>query len=593
MNLQNRLRLSTIVLFALFFSLGTIYVHSNTIALFDFSNESLSAESEELYRLKISHEKIYYCRKIDIHIDSLKSAETILIPLDGIQIMVDKINDFFDSALGYCYYAYESHDAEVSLSIFNDELIGIIHCSCGVYYIETWGKDYVLVQREEIQDFEPEMEAIISEKKHNISTTTIFVIRVAILYTENAQLNYGSADAFFNAVYNDLRNANQSLENSNINAKLELAYLGKTNDVEGFLSFDSILVKFRTPNDGYMDEIHTLRSIFNADICVAYIDKSEYCGLSTVNESSDYAFAVVRASSGCAGKYTFAHEIGHILGCGHDLGAPLNYSLYQFGHGYVHFVSGYPSSSWRTIMAYGTSCANNENNCKCIKYWSNPNLLYNGYYLGDNDSFNTLVWQLRSPIVSAFESIPQDLLAGGIYAPTNMLYSHLYADGKVYLLGNYNINAGQIVDVVAPDTIRLLPNTHIAEGSIFHAYISQNSRANSTMDITYNDSYPEDTIQNDNIDYSMQMVSSDMVNIFPNPISSYFDVNISLNKSIEADVQISIINAVGQVCIALPTLHIDDLNWTYRISCQALPMGLYLVVTKINQKTYKHILFIP
>ena len=66
MNSQNRLiELKAIVLFVLFFSLGTIYVHSNTIALFDFSNESLSAESEELYRLKISHEKIYYCWKLE------------------------------------------------------------------------------------------------------------------------------------------------------------------------------------------------------------------------------------------------------------------------------------------------------------------------------------------------------------------------------------------------------------------------------------------------------------------------------------------------------------------------------------------------
>ncbi len=82
------------------------------------------------------------------------------------------------------------------------------------------------------------------------------------------------------------------------------------------------LSRLRATNDGYMDELHSLRDSYGADLVSLIENEPAYCGyayrmtsLSTSFASS--AFSVVHHS--CAtGYYSFAHEIGHNQGAHHD-----------------------------------------------------------------------------------------------------------------------------------------------------------------------------------------------------------------------------------------------------------------------------------
>src|SRR5690606_20416486 len=88
-------------------------------------------------------------------------------------------------------------------------------------------------------------------------------------------------------------------------------------------------------SDGYMDNVHTLRSQYGADIVVLIVNDSPFlCGVAaTIKAGVNNAFAVV--IDHCAvGNYSFAHEIGHLAGARHDDDS--DDDPYDYGHGFSY-----------------------------------------------------------------------------------------------------------------------------------------------------------------------------------------------------------------------------------------------------------------
>lgn len=113
-----------------------------------------------------------------------------------------------------------------------------------------------------------------------------------------------------------------------------------------------------------MDNVHSLRNQYMADIVVLLVDDNQYCGVATLLAQQTTAFAVVNYQCATT-NITFAHEIGHLMGAQHDPFVNDDNPHFDYGYGYVD-----PNNQWRTIMAYGNAC----NNCARIPYWSNPNV---------------------------------------------------------------------------------------------------------------------------------------------------------------------------------------------------------------------------
>jgi hypothetical protein len=179
---------------------------------------------------------------------------------------------------------------------------------------------------------------------------------------------------------------NQSYINSGINQRVRLVHKAQVNYTEsGNSSTD--LQRLQNPSDGYMDEVHTLRNQYCADIVSLWVETTEggICGrgymMTTVSSSfASNAFNVIKRS--CAtGNYSFGHEMGHNMGAHHDRYVAPEKGAYEYSHGYV-----YTPNKWRTIMAYNNKCTDAGISCTRIQYWSNPNVNYGGVPTGVSES---------------------------------------------------------------------------------------------------------------------------------------------------------------------------------------------------------------
>src|SRR5207237_4622577 len=120
------------------------------------------------------------------------------------------------------------------------------------------------------------------------------------------------------------------------------------------------------------------------------INQSDFCGLAdAIMATASTAFAVVHYD--CAtGYYSFAHELGHLMGARHDVHHDSSTTPFAYGHGYEH-PSSTASQVFRTIMAYACDAPAVCN--PRIQYWSSPSVTYAGIATGTaatNDNVRVL-----------------------------------------------------------------------------------------------------------------------------------------------------------------------------------------------------------
>lgn len=207
-------------------------------------------------------------------------------------------------------------------------------------------------------------------------------IRVMVHYTPAAAAQSGDISGLIDLA---VAETNQGYANSGVGISLVLAAKAQTSYSESG-SFSTDLARYRTPGDGFMDEIHTTRNSTAADVAVLVINNSSSCGLASgIGSTATTAFANVHWD--CAtGYYSFGHEIGHLQSARHDPKADPTKTPYAWGHGFQYAPR--KGSSWRTVMAY-----NCTRGCPRLNYWSNPGNLYNGVAMGTatlNDNHRVL-----------------------------------------------------------------------------------------------------------------------------------------------------------------------------------------------------------
>ncbi|HEV8292287.1 MAG TPA: M12 family metallo-peptidase, partial [Tepidisphaeraceae bacterium] len=149
--------------------------------------------------------------------------------------------------------------------------------------------------------------------------------------------------------------------------------------------------------DGYMDNVHTLRNQYKADLVALFEVNGDAGGLgyelTDVNNSanSKYGFSISLAYQAAGPSYTLAHELGHNLGASHDKANAGGAGATSYAYGWRFTAQGV---LYHDIMAYSPG--------QTIPYFSNPRVTYKGVPTGTATADNARTITFTAPYVAKY-----------------------------------------------------------------------------------------------------------------------------------------------------------------------------------------------
>lgn len=230
-------------------------------------------------------------------------------------------------------------------------------------------------------------------------------IDLLALYTPAARASQGGAAGIRQLIQLGVAETNTALSQSGAVPRIRLVHLAETAYGEGGDVFDH-LDRLTSQTDGVMDEAHTLRDRFGADLVTLIgANTNGGCGVAwTMGPDRSPSFARLAFSYTAARcispNYTFGHELGHNMGCLHAPVDPNNGSgAYSYSFGYKD-----PARAFRTIMAYDCD----GSGCPRRLRWSTPNRSLGGRVLGNGIQDNTRSINGVRAVVANFRQRVQD-----------------------------------------------------------------------------------------------------------------------------------------------------------------------------------------
>ena len=545
---------------------------------------------------------------VGINLDNILEYEDFFLQLGERNIPIKKERIDARGLNNYVFVGSNNKGCRVLISVLGNDIQGVIETEDEeVFTIETVGEQqYALITvdysklreacdnlqeentRSSFDDVNSHNQVFDTESNNDITSSPILKavstydckIRVLVLYTPNAQ---SSVSNIKNTILTAVTLTNQSFINSKINYRIELVYAGRTNYTE--LGYVTDLLRFSGTGDGYMDEVHTLRNKYSADVCVLLTCDNSICGIANgIGVSEANAFCLISTSGTCATtNYSFAHEIGHLLGCRHDPYMDNNTTPFAYGHGYVH-----PSNTWRTIMAYRNACGS----CPRLLYWSNPNVNYDGEPMGTNTTNdNTRVWNERSSAIMAFRQPDYNVTLTSSDMP-NTLYADIIAKQSITTSGTVNTNSGNTLNMRAGNSITLQPGFSVQAGAEFSAEIENIDDCEecaSTAPKIITQYVPEEYGETTDIKIKNKSIFS--YTVYPNFSNEFIDITYSLGTKMPLSIEL--VDIFGQkIKTILPKQNQKAGNYTLQIPVSDFSTGTYfLTISATNQtKTAKIII---
>jgi hypothetical protein len=239
-----------------------------------------------------------------------------------------------------------------------------------------------------------------------------------IVYTPVARQAAGGINAINASCQLAVDNTNLAYRNSQMNARMRLVYRAEVSYSESgdfgdhldWVSGDSL--------------VQILRNHYRADLVSLFVNDDENgttCGKGYCISDKDRAYTVVNWQ--CATNlHSFAHEVGHNLGCDHDRDNG-NYFCHEDDYSYGWRWTGNSGTEWRTIMAYQPGLR--------VLHYSNPDVSFDGQPTGvpigqDAEAHNAQTIRNRALTVEEFRHSGFDVWVSFGYSGSNEAGSYYY-----------------------------------------------------------------------------------------------------------------------------------------------------------------------
>lgn len=276
----------------------------------------------------------------------------------------------YDSALKASYLQVHDHDEELG---------------CGIHQIH----DHILDQSGDHTD----RIGVTGNVDLDGSTQSVeeeTTVKLLIAYANGAQSwmqTYGGVD---NVINQAMALAQEALDVSDTKVILDLVHVTHVQHNESGIGGSVLLNQLRNTSDGIMDEVHSLRNIFEADIVSLLAFINDVGGVGYLPSSPDgddrLGFNVNRVQQ-VGNTYVMIHEIGHNFGNMHSRNQASNAA--GFNGGVFPYSTGWrwigdDNVSYASVMTYENSPLDGVNSIR-TPHFSNPSISYRGVPTGTSN----------------------------------------------------------------------------------------------------------------------------------------------------------------------------------------------------------------
>ncbi|KAG5180555.1 hypothetical protein JKP88DRAFT_246676 [Tribonema minus] len=214
--------------------------------------------------------------------------------------------------------------------------------------------------------------------------TNASIVTLMYVYGTSTNAKWGSQVPSMAAA--GVTSANQVLVNSGVGFQFQLVNLMYSNYADN--NMDQATTDMLA---GTVPGVAAARNTYGADLIQMMTEDTAYCGLGWLMTDKSPSFEKYGNSAvfnDCFMNLSHIHEIGHNMGCHHDIGTDganaAAGSLWPYSFGYRYCSA----PNFRTVMAYACT----SGSASRMPYFSSPNVYYMGYPTGTDieDNVRTL-----------------------------------------------------------------------------------------------------------------------------------------------------------------------------------------------------------